>query len=212
MKRFVILAVLLSWTVGAQDVPPPGKPKDDGPSLEVTARFIQDQLNGQGKISTMHTFRNTLTDKEVGPQKLSWELSAAALNASSCQMSWRELRQRPATASTMELRFSLNLHDISRLGVLPLSEDSNRGSAKRGQPEEVSEMNPEVYLVKMYMSSGISVNVSIHLTQGEKEPTDQDIGWTEVPIYFREEQLAQRIAKALVHAVELCGGGSQDPF
>jgi len=27
-----------------------------------------------------------------------------------------------------------------------------------------------------------------------------------------DESLANRIAKALVHAVELCGGGSKEPF
>jgi hypothetical protein len=30
--------------------------------------------------------------------------------------------------------------------------------------------------------------------------------------YFLDEDLANRVAKAFVHAVELCGGGSKDPF
>jgi len=32
-------------------------------------------------------------------------------------------------------------------------------------------------------------------------------------LFFRDSEMANRIAKALVHAVELCGGGSQpEPF
>jgi hypothetical protein len=31
-------------------------------------------------------------------------------------------------------------------------------------------------------------------------------------IYFRDEELAQRVATAMVHAIELSGGGSKDPF
>jgi hypothetical protein len=30
--------------------------------------------------------------------------------------------------------------------------------------------------------------------------------------YFADEEMANRVAKALVHAVELCGGGNKDPF
>ena len=29
---------------------------------------------------------------------------------------------------------------------------------------------------------------------------------------FLDETLANRVAKALIHAVELCGGGNKDPF
>jgi hypothetical protein len=31
-------------------------------------------------------------------------------------------------------------------------------------------------------------------------------------LFFRDEEIANRIAKAMNHAVELCGGGSKDPF
>ena len=36
----------------------------------------------------------------------------------------------------------------------------------------------------------------------------------EAAVYFREEETAQRMAKAMVHAAELCGGGKDDddPF
>jgi hypothetical protein len=31
-------------------------------------------------------------------------------------------------------------------------------------------------------------------------------------LYFDDEDTADRVAKALIHAVELCGGGNDDPF
>jgi hypothetical protein len=31
-------------------------------------------------------------------------------------------------------------------------------------------------------------------------------------VYFADEDTANRVAKAMIHAVELCGGGDKDPF
>jgi hypothetical protein len=31
-------------------------------------------------------------------------------------------------------------------------------------------------------------------------------------LHFRDEETASRLAKALTHAIELCGGGNKDPF
>jgi hypothetical protein len=35
---------------------------------------------------------------------------------------------------------------------------------------------------------------------------------SETPLFFSSEEIANRIAKAMVHAVELCGGGNKEPF
>jgi len=68
----------------------------------------------------------------------------------------------------------------------------------------------------------MATNHSVHERYTEKEKklffpgktvhlTDGDFGnmfW-----YFLDEDVANRIAKAMVHAVELCGGGSKpEPF
>jgi hypothetical protein len=210
----LIGAVVAFWlTARAQDVPPPPKPKDEGPSLEATMKFIQDQLNGQGNVSTIHTIHDSLKGEDSGPWKYSWEISDVAPDIQGCQMSWREVHIWPNRYwSNWDSRLSLPLRDVSRLDVLPLRDHYNRGAAKRGQPEHVSDVNPEVYAAVVYMSQGKSVLARIHKSQGEKDPTDEDVRWTDVQIQFREEQLAQRVAKALVHAVELCGGGNKDPF
>jgi hypothetical protein len=34
---------------------------------------------------------------------------------------------------------------------------------------------------------------------------------TETPLFFPSEELADRVAKAMVHSVELCGGGQKSP-
>jgi hypothetical protein len=38
------------------------------------------------------------------------------------------------------------------------------------------------------------------------------LGGESVSLEFLDEEIANRIAKAMSHAVELCGGGSKDPF
>jgi len=41
------------WRAGSGNkaVPPPPKPADEGPSLEVTMKFIQDKLNDIGPVT-----------------------------------------------------------------------------------------------------------------------------------------------------------------
>jgi hypothetical protein len=205
-----IASLILASTILAQDVPLPPKPAE-GPSLEVTMKFIKDQLNGQGKVGTIHTSHNIITGKDSGPWKYSWEVSTD-FEASSCQMSWRQFFQWPNPAATDEYRLSLSLREVSRLEVLPLREQYNRNAAKRGTPESVSETSPEVYSVTVYMAPGRSVHGNLHRTHVDESPTDEDYHQTNVQFQFLEEQLAHRVANALVHAVELCGGGSKDPF
>src|SRR5208282_5606509 len=47
---FAVLAVSASIAQEKTAVLPPPKPADGGPSLEITMKFIQDQLNDQGTV------------------------------------------------------------------------------------------------------------------------------------------------------------------
>ena len=42
--------------------------------------------------------------------------------------------------------------------------------------------------------------------------SEQDLDSREALMMFAEEDMANRIAKAMLHAMELCGAGSKDPF
>ena len=131
-------------------------------------------------------------------------------------MTWREIHTWPSLQwGAWDSRLSLSLREVSRLEVLALQDQLNRQSAKGGHPETVSAVSPEVSVMTIYMSRDKSVRNQGHKTEGESgknEPVDSDDHFDSVEIHFAEDEVAQRTAKALVHAVELCGGGNKDPF
>jgi len=179
-------------------------------------QFVEAKLNEQGKVSTLHTMHDSLTSKDWGPFKYVWEVSEAAFDPQSCQMTWREIHTWPSLQwGAWDSRLSLSLREVSRLEVLALQDQLNRQSAKGGHPETVSAVSPEVSVMTIYMSRDKSVRNQGHKTEGESgknEPVDSDDHFDSVEIHFAEDEVAQRTAKALVHAVELCGGGNKDPF
>lgn len=52
-------ALLTGPAVSQQTVAPPPKPSDSGRSLPVTMKFIQDKLNGIGKVTYVLSWQNT---------------------------------------------------------------------------------------------------------------------------------------------------------
>jgi len=52
---FTALAVSAALAQEKKTVPPPPKPADEGPSLEVTMKFIQDKMNDHGTVGYVVT-------------------------------------------------------------------------------------------------------------------------------------------------------------
>src|ERR1022692_5124699 len=66
-----------------QDVPPPPKPKDDGPSLEVTMKFIQDKLAEVGRVNWV-AYVHDSTNGNDWTEKMSTEASRIQASVESC--------------------------------------------------------------------------------------------------------------------------------
>jgi hypothetical protein len=193
-----------------QEVPLPPKPSAESPSLENTLDFIRDKLAAQGVVSTIHTVRNTLTGKLNGPWKYSWKESD--VSASACNLSLRQMFHWPNPEAVDEYVNHLSLRDVERLVVTSIQDEWNRDSAKKGEPEAVAKASPPVWVVEVYMSPGKSVRSETHKVRPGQDPSDETKFPVEILLHFQDEQLAQRIAKALTHAVELCGGGGKELF
>jgi hypothetical protein len=81
------------------------------------------------------------------------------------------------------------LKDVQEVVVEAVEHRTKEAVSKQlGHPEWSNRMDPPVFVIIVKKKNG------------------------EDDFYLYDESLAQRIAKALVHAVELCGGGSKDPF
>lgn len=196
-----------------KSVPPPPKPADSGPTLEETMKFIQKQLNEQGKVSTIHSGHDTLKNENQGPWKYVWEMSQVSAEPASCRVSWQLQFQWPNPAYVDDSNLELALRDVTMIEVISAHDEYNRNNAKQGHPEWVAEADPPIFFLDLYLADGKSAHGHVHKTRPNNESSDEEVSYTIGQFSFREEELANRVAKALTHAVELCGGGSKpEPF
>jgi len=193
MKALIVASLFSISTLRAQDVPPPPRPADDGPSMEVTMKYIQDRLN-----SIDLTFTVKIDSFEEGFRV---KVSDAAADAQGCKLSFRKVLTPtlPKFGGPMEYQIAASIRDIGKLSVEP-------GSGPEGK------YVPEVYLLKIKMVPGKTAHFHYHfILDGKVNEGDREDAELRLEL-FTDEELAHRMAKAIVHAVELCGGGDKDPF
>jgi hypothetical protein len=195
MKRFlraVILTILA--TTGSQQavpqkpVPPPPKPADSGPSLAVTMQFLQQKLNEIGKV-TFVLFTQNVTDGSTATITIMSEVSNVVADPTGCRVSfhWKTARDG-APATDQDFAFVLN--SVQDIVVKPFPQYQSEVNASAGMPNIiVTSTNPTLTTLLVRRSVANYFNFPV---------IDVD--------------LADRLAKAFTHAVELCGGGNKDPF
>ena len=155
---------------------------DNGPSLEVTMKFIQDKLNEQGPINYTETLRsgNHLS------VEWSHEVSNVTADPKTCIVSYHrrtsENNNNNKSATAQDERS--NLKDVKKIVVWSEEQLSS------GPGVEVSVM-PEVRDVVLYKAGDLNAGL----------------------FEFLDDDLANRVAKALTHAVELCAAKrAEEPF
>jgi len=191
----VILAVVLAGATAQaqQSVPPPPQPAADkpavsGPSLDVTLKFIQDKLNAIGTVNFAGYVHDSANNTD-GVQKFSATISNAAANPGACSFSYHRLVFNNGSREHDE-NVVINLRDVHSITVLPDEQDWQMYLVRTGDTTKTVKDVPEISALVIKLNNG-------------KDPT----------IRFYEQELADRVAKALVHAVELCGGGPKpEPF
>jgi hypothetical protein len=185
---FVALAVSAAVAQGKKNVPPPPKPTDDGPSLEVTMKFVQDKLNAIGPVS----FANYGHDNSTGndwTNQLKIELTKVVADPSTCRINYHEKLERDrAVLSDQDLWYSLK--GVEDMAVIPMEQAQKEIDTAAGHPTYSAKVDPPIFVLKVRRT---------------------DIKGTNNFSFF-DEQLASRVAEAMVRAVELCSSGSKpDP-
>jgi hypothetical protein len=100
--------------------------------------------------------------------------------------------------------------DVEKLEVLNSIDFKHRRS-----PTMVFQNDPPYFEVLIHLGSGKMVHYHTMRVESGKnaKSTESNDNSGEFVLHFRDEETADRVAKALVHAVELCGGGSKpEPF
>jgi hypothetical protein len=185
----VSLAALLGAPAHAQtSIPPPPKPAGSGPSLEVTMQFLQEKLSDIGKVTFLSYTQNTRSGSYTSETD-STEVSNVAVNANQCRITyhWKVIMDGRLD---QDKNAGFSLRDVQDIVIKPYAQYQTELDASLGNPHILTpSTNPSLSALLVRRAHGVYNLFPI---------TDADT--------------ADRIAKALTHAVELCGGGNKDPF
>ena len=183
---FPILS-LIALTCSAQDVPPPPKPADDGPSLADTMKFIEEKLGSIGRVNWVEYAHDDTSGKDFTPVKYGYETGTVRGSVQSCRIDYHGWASVNGTVQ-LDKDLGFALKDVQEVVVKTCEQDLKELQSKAGHPEYSNRVDPPVFVIIAKQKEGGTY------------------------FYLYDESLAHRIAKALVHAVELCGGGSKEPF
>jgi hypothetical protein len=227
MILFGVLAVSPALPQQKKNVPSLPKPADNGPSLETTMRFIQEKMNEQGQVGYIETNSNApaVTFRHL------YRISDVLVDPVTCT-----LRTTESTFTTIDLAggstyseggkqvtgddllrhdvdtTTTSFKDVEKIEVESAEQFLNGHFAQRAHPEVTATVTPPNFVLVLNASKPL---FSFHRndTRGNSPAHDSDIAGKDHEFAFRDEETANRVAKAMVHAVELCGGGSKpEPF
>jgi hypothetical protein len=164
------------------------QPTGNGPSLADTMQFIQDKLSSLSNVSFIVFLQNT-SDGFTGTSKRIHELSNVVANQNLCSISDHE--KLTANGNTVyDLSELFLLRDIQEIVVKPEEQLETEWNARTGSADNII--------------TSTSPPITTLIARGTKN--------AEHIFRFTDANLADRVAKAMLHAVELCGGGSKDKF
>jgi hypothetical protein len=199
---FATCIVVLSTgsAVSQQPVSPPPNPVSNGPSLAVTMQFIQEKLNDNGKSSWIDNAQSTRFAGMNWQDTVTHEISNLVANEGQCGISYHFFAKHSVAYRWIAYSdgknnkgedSSFSLRAVQEIVVKPWEQYETEWLAKNGHPDTtVNSCTPGMTALVVRQPHGVE-NVFV----------------------FNDASLADRVAKAMVHAVELCGGGkSEEPF
>lgn len=210
MRAIVALAgsLICAQACLAQNVPPPPKP-DTGPSLEVTMKFIQDKLQDQDPITYIEK-TETEGDSDSGN---SYQILQAHTDAATCTLTLQTesitewtgaLNQVGGGVTYRKYRmkwqffYKVPFSKIEKLDV----KDANSGD---------NPLVPKYSILTLYAANH-AILMDRTCVEGCDDSIPQHLQANGAALWLISENTANRLAKAMLHAVELCGGGNHDPF
>jgi hypothetical protein len=151
-------------------------------------QFLQEKLSDIGKVTFLSYTQNTRNGSNTSETD-SNEVSNVVANANQCHISyhWKVIMDGRLDQDK-EAGFSLR--DVQDIVIKPYAQYQTELDASLGNPHIVTpSTSPEISALLVRRAHGV---------------------YNLFPII--DAGTADRIAKALTHAVELCGGGNNSPF
>jgi hypothetical protein len=174
----------------AQDAPPPPKPAAEGPTLEVTMKFIQDKLNGIGPVNFAQYNHDNAIGSE-GTNQYRFEVSKVVADPRACRIDYHAREDAEGNVTNDDSPW-LVLKSVDDITIVPMEQFLKEVVTAAGHPSYSFRVDPAVFMLKVRVT-GVKGSYNF---------------------YFFSEDLADRIAKAMKHASELCRAGKKEsePF
>jgi len=188
-------------------------PAASEPTLAETMKFIQDKLNEQGRFNfALYTHDNQ--SGEDASIQYGFETTNAV--SSDCSLSYKvnitssQMGARGATTTTnANSARNMNMKYMKAVQAMGADYWWNQEMADDGTPAKTAQVQPGYFLLSVGAASKGS-----ECTRNKKPiacPEPNAIDRLALTLIFRDEDVSNRVAKAMMHAVELCGGGQKSP-
>jgi hypothetical protein len=212
------LKAVMAQGAAPGDSQPAAAPNPSGPSLAESLKFIQDKVNQQGSIDYTESMIDANTGKDIGTAFHFSDGTQIVAADPAGGLSFQEkisltLSGLGGVTSNGTTTWQVNFKDVDKLEVQNSSDYKH--SLASGY---VYQDSPPFYELVVHLSSGKTVHqhsqttvcttgLIVHKQSCKDSQTDNNAGV--FTLHFRDEEMADRVAKAIIHAVELCGGGSR---
>jgi hypothetical protein len=173
-------------------IPPKFNPAAGSPTLAETLRFIEQKLNGDTAVTFTTNLPRPPTSNlpEMIPIPNFNQIKQAVADPQTCLVqgiSVERLSPNGGPIQAFQDKFVLPLPRVEKIAVSNEQEEWDHEAKLKSLPP--FKLIPNFY------------RLTLTLTDGDVRT-----------LPFSDEDIANRVAKALNHAVELCGGGRKDPF
>ena len=162
--------------------------QDRGPSLPVTINFVTRTVTEQGFLEFTRSSRNVKEDYAFS-QAIRDSFSFDSTAKGRCSVAIQRAESRDGSQPAFWTG-TIDLEAATKVELSPELEAENKYPIL--PTFVVTAINPSI--TRVTVKGRVSGNFSPAF------------------LMFYDEDIAQRVAKALTHAIELCGGGEQEPF
>jgi hypothetical protein len=183
MKRVLVAMAVAMIGVGAAVAQAPRT----GQGLDETLAFIRDKVAQQGQISYTGVARDS-ADGHSWSYQASSEASNVTADAPTCNLNFHWHTVVDGKVGYDE-EGGIPFGMVNQVVVTSMDADISRISAEGGHPTWTVKVTPAAWVV------------TAHRTDGTKNSLD-----------FHDRDLAERVARAMRHAAQLCGGTKREAF
>ena len=181
-------------------------PADNGPSLAETMQFIRDKVNQQGSIVFVDSESDIITGENHGNQEMSFETQVVTID----QAGGLSLQQFAKLSWINQTNiWQMYFKDVGKLEVLSAADYGHNSD-----PRYAVQIDPPFFVIVVHLTTGKTIRQHRTMVYSGKhgKTVEDDKNDSEFILRFHDEETADRVAKAMLHAVELCGGGNKEKF